>query len=113
MTLTRKTLSSSTLTGDTVVDRKGEKIGKLEDLMIDVTEGTVGYAVLSFGGFMGIGDKLFAFPWKSLEIDEANKQIVVDVSKERLEDAPGFDKDHWPDFSDTGYRQQVDSYHRG
>jgi sporulation protein YlmC with PRC-barrel domain len=108
----RKTLSVSTLTGDPVVNLDGEKIGKLEELMVDVTDGSVGYAVLSFGGFLGIGDKLFALPWRTLRVDEQNKQIVVDLDKKALEAAPGFDKDNWPDFADDAYRQQVDKYYQ-
>jgi sporulation protein YlmC with PRC-barrel domain len=109
---TRRTLSASSLSGDKVVDTRGEKIGKIEDIMIDVVDGKVAYAVLSFGGFLGLGDKLFALPWSALEVDEVNKNIVVDVSKEFLENAPGFDKDNWPDFSADEYRQSVDTYYR-
>jgi sporulation protein YlmC with PRC-barrel domain len=109
---TRRTLSASSLSGDKVVDTRGEKIGKIEDIMIDVVDGKVAYAVLSFGGFLGLGDKLFALPWSALEVDEVNKNIVVDVSKEFLENAPGFDKDNWPDFADDAYRQQVDKYYQ-
>jgi sporulation protein YlmC with PRC-barrel domain len=103
----RRTLSASSLTGDRVVDGTGTDIGKIEDLMIDVITGHVAYAVVSFGGFLGFGDKLFAMPWSSLAIDETNKRFVCTVSKTQLENAPGFDKQHWPDLSDVGYASSV------
>ena len=99
----RRTLGARTLTGDPVVDQAGNSIGSIEELMIDVVTGRVAYAVLSFGGFLGIGDKLFALPWTSLTVDETNKRFVANVSKETLEGAPGFDKDRWPDLSDPVY----------
>lgn len=111
MTEIRRTLSASSLIGDKIVNAQGEKIGKLEEIMIDVSSGTVAYAVMSFGGFLGIGDKLFALPWAALDIDETDKEIVVDVSKEFLENAPGFDKDHWPDFSAADYRASIEAYY--
>jgi sporulation protein YlmC with PRC-barrel domain len=89
-------LSASTMTGDRVVNSRGEELGKLEELMIDLDNGCVGYAVLSFGGVLGIGDKLFAIPWDAMRLDTDRKVLVLDVDRERLEDAPGFDKDNWP-----------------
>ena len=74
---------------------------------IDVTTGRVAYAVLSFGGFMGIGNKLFALPWSVLTVDEAKKRFVVNVTKETLDTMPGFDKDHWPDLNDLEYATGV------
>jgi sporulation protein YlmC with PRC-barrel domain len=74
-------LSASTLSGDSVVNPQGEDLGKIEDIMIDLNNGQIAYAVLSFGGFMGMGDKLFALPWKSLSVDEENKRVVLDITK--------------------------------
>ena len=59
--------------------------------MLDVPSGRVAYAVLSFGGFLGMGEKLFVVPWSALTLDTVNKRFVLDVTKERLKDAPGFD----------------------
>jgi sporulation protein YlmC with PRC-barrel domain len=89
-------LSASTLVGDKVKNRRGEVLGKVEEIMIDLHEGRVAYAVLSFGGFMGLGDKLFAVPWEVLEIDTINRQLIMNVEKERLKNAPGFAKEKWP-----------------
>lgn len=104
-------LSSSTLTGDSVRNAQGEDLGDLKDLMIDTATGKVQYAVLSFGGVLGLGDKLFAVPWSSLRVDTENECLVLDVPKERLKDAPGFDKDHWPNFADTSITNQISSYY--
>ncbi len=108
----RTTLSAKSLIGDKVVNRKGDKLGSVEEIMIDVHTGTVSYAVLSFGGFLGLGDKLFALPWRSIAVDEVNQTVVVDMSKEQLENAPGFDKSHWPDFASPEHREVIDSYYR-
>ncbi len=93
----RRVMSASTLDGDKVVNNKGENLGKIEDIMLDLENGQVAYVVLSFGGIMGIGDKLFALPWDKLTVDLDNKRFVLNVDKELLDKAPGFDKDQWPD----------------
>lgn len=100
-------LSASTLTGDKVVNAQGEDLGKVEDLMIDLENGRVRYAVLSFGGFMGMGDKLFAIPPEALRVDAENERLVLDVDRSRLENAPGFDKDNWPNTAEMGWQLEV------
>ncbi|MEZ4599813.1 MAG: PRC-barrel domain-containing protein [Syntrophotaleaceae bacterium] len=94
-----KVMSASTLIGDKVVNLQGEDLGKIEELMIDTDTGNVNYAVLSFGGFLGLGDKLFAIPFESLQLDPEHKRFVLDESKEHLKNAPGFDKHDWPVMS--------------
>ena len=101
-------LSASTLTHDSVVNARGEDLGRIEDFMLDLENGSISYAVLSFGGLLGIGDKYFAVPLEALRLDTANERFIMDVTKERLENAPGFDKDNWPaqpnrDFIDRVY----------
>jgi sporulation protein YlmC with PRC-barrel domain len=101
-------LSTSSLSGDSVVNPEGEDLGDIKDFMIDMDEGSIAYAVLSFGGILGFGDKLFAIPWDSLSIDTDNERFVLDVSKEQLENAPGFDENNWPkrptaEFVDSVY----------
>ena len=100
---TRRVLSASTLTGDRVVNQINEDLGKIEDLMIDTVNGRIAYAVLSFGGFLGMGDKLFAVPWGALALDQENKCFVLNVSKEALKEAPGFDKGNWPDMANPDW----------
>lgn len=92
---------SSTLTGMAVKNRQGEDIGKIEDMLIDIRSGKVGYAILSFGGFLGFGDKLFPIPWRELTVtfDEKDTYLVADLSKEFLDTAPSFDRRHWPDMT--------------
>jgi sporulation protein YlmC with PRC-barrel domain len=107
----RRVLSASTLKGDDVVNRRGEDLGIIEDLMIDLDRGRVAYAVLSFGGFLGMGDKLFAIPWEALTIDTAEKRFVLNVSKELLERAPGFDKSNWPDMADPAWGVELYDYY--
>jgi sporulation protein YlmC with PRC-barrel domain len=100
-------LGASTLSGDNVVDRTGESLGQIKEIMVDVPTGRVAYAVLSFGGFLGMGDKLFAVPWSALTLDADNKQFILDVDRDRLKDAPGFDKNHWPSMAQSTWATTV------
>lgn len=109
----RRLMSSSTLSGDKVFNRQEEDLGKIEDFMIDTVDGRVAYAVLSFGGVMGMGGKLFAVPWKSLSLDEDRHRFVLDVSKQRLETAPGFDENNWPDMSAEEFSSRVSTFWGG
>ena len=104
-------LSAGTLIGDNVRNSNGEDLGKLEEIMFDLEEGKVAYAVLSFGGFLGVGDKLFAIPWEALSVDTENEEIVLDVQKDVLQNAPGFDKDKWPETTDREWLVEVYSYY--
>lgn len=104
-------LSASTLMGDGVVNRQNEDLGKIEDLMIELGTGRVAYAVLSFGGFLGMGNKLFAIPWSVLRVDTLEKRFILDVPRETLEAAPGFDKDNWPDMADQTWGTDVHRYY--
>ena len=105
------TLSASTIIGDPVVNEYGEDLGKIEELMIDLDHGRVAYAVLSFGGLFGVGGKLFAVPLEAMRVDPENHRFVLDIERERLEQAPGFDKDDWPDPADLEYRRAVFVYY--
>jgi len=104
-------MAADTLEGDTVVNRQGETLGEIKHIMIDVPRGRVAYAVLSFGGILGVGDKLFAIPWSALTLDAGNHNFILDVPEQRLKDAPGFDKDHWPAMADERWANQVHSYY--
>ncbi|HYR83358.1 MAG TPA: PRC-barrel domain-containing protein [Terriglobia bacterium] len=98
-----KVLSSSSICKDHVKNAAGEDLGKIEDLMIDLNSGRIAYAVLSFGGFMKMGNKLFAVPWEALRVDPVNKQFILSVDKKVLENAPGFDKNNWPNMADPAF----------
>lgn len=91
------TLSASSIIGDKVVNYEGENLGEVQEVMLHIDTGEVAYIVVSFGGFLGIGDKYFAIPLTAFEIDTANKQFKLNKSKEDLKDAPGFDKNNWPE----------------
>ena len=107
----RRTLGACTLIHDRVVNLAGQDIGRIEELMIDVTTGRVAYAVLSFGGFMGIGGKLFALPWSAITVDETKRRFVVNATRESLENMPGFDKDHWPSMADVTWGTRLHEYY--
>src|SRR5262245_4313293 len=106
-----RVMAASTLEGDDVLNRQGEKLGKVEEIMLDVPTGRIAYAVLSSGGFLGIGDKLFAIPWRSLMLDPETKCFILDIAKERLERAPGFHKDHWPSMADETWAHEIHTYY--
>ncbi|HEY2019107.1 MAG TPA: PRC-barrel domain-containing protein [Bryobacteraceae bacterium] len=107
----RRVLSAGTLKGDGVRNPAGDDLGKIEEIMLDVASGRVAYAVLSFGGFLGIGNKLFAIPWESLTLNEDDHVFILDADKDRLENAPGFDKDNWPDMADRDFGSQIYNYY--
>lgn len=80
--------------------------------MIDMRSGRIAYAVLSFGGVLGMGEKLFAIPWSALKLDTVNKRFILGIDKDRLNDAPGFDKDAWPRMADRNWATQIHSYYK-
>jgi len=103
-------LSASTMIGNKILNPAGEQLGSIKELMIDPDDGFIIYAVLSFGGFLGLGDKLFAIPWEALTLDTENHAFILDVDKEALKNAPGFDKDHWPDNAQYNAGWLLDIY---
>ena len=104
-------MGADTLMGEDVYIQRGEDLGDIKEIMLDMNNGKVAYAVLSFGGFLGMGDKLFAVPWNALTLDTENKRFILDVDKDRLESAPGFDKDDWPDMADPTWQSTIHSYY--
>src|SRR5512145_900488 len=91
-----RVLSATKIIGNKVVNREGEQLGNIKDLTIDLDDAQIVYAVLAFGGFLGLGDKLFAIPLEALIFTD-NHTVILDVDKDVLKNAPGFDKDRWPD----------------
>jgi len=106
----RRVMPANTLAGNRVRNSAGETLGTIEEIMIDVPTGKVAYAVLSFGGFLGVGSKLFALPWESLILNERDREFVLNVDKQKLENAPGFDKDNWPDMADPTWVEQIKNH---
>lgn len=104
-------MGAETLVGNDVCNLKGEDLGDIKEIMLDVSSGKVGYAVLSFGTFLGMGEKLFAVPWEALKLDTEHKRFVLEVEKERLKEAPGFDRDKWPNMADPTWASGIHSYY--
>ncbi len=104
-------MGADTLIGDDVYNSSGENLGSIKELMIEMATGKINYAVLSFGGFLGVGDRLFAVPWQALKLDTENKRFILNASKEQLKNAPGFDKDHWPVMADTAWVTNVHNFY--
>lgn len=111
--MTPRLLPASHLKGSNVKNIEGQNIGKVEDIMIDWAQGSVAYAVLSFGGFLGMGQKFFAIPLEAFNFQTEDKttHLVLDIDKESLENAPGFDRDHWPQNPDRTFISAVYSHY--
>ena len=103
--------AKKSIIGSNVVNQQNEDLGKIEDLVIDTSAGRIAYAVLSFGGFLGLGDKYFAIPWEAFRFDISEKRAVLNVERRLLDNAPGFDKDNWPNMADTAWGGQVFSHY--
>ncbi|MBJ7312272.1 PRC-barrel domain-containing protein [Rugamonas sp. CCM 8940] len=104
-------MGADTLIGEDVYNQQEEDLGDIKEIMLDMQSGQIAYAVLSFGGWLGLGDKLFAVPWQSLQLDTANKRFLLDVSKERLKAAPGFNKDDWPDMASSEFSSSIHGFY--
>ncbi len=104
-------MGADTLNGNNVYNKDGEDLGDIKEFMIDMASGKVAYAVLSFGGLLGMGDKLFAVPWAALTLDTLNKRFTLNIQKDALKDAPGFDKEHWPSMSDSTWASGVQKFY--
>ncbi len=104
-------IAASRVRGTAVYNRQGEKLGTVEDLMLDAGTGRVGYAVLSFGGFLGIGNKHHPLPWSTLTHDAARGVYVVDLDRASLEGAPSYDPEDISAWEDPTYGRQLDHYY--
>jgi len=107
MDLHPNVLSTHVIIGDGVVNRAGENLGKIEELMLDLEKGRVAYAILSFGGFLGMGEKLFAIPFEALTLDASREHFTLDIDKDKLKNAPGFDKNNPPQAADRTWGAEV------
>jgi len=105
------TVKTKDVIGYKVKNNKKEHLGKVEEIMLDKVSGHAHYVVLSFGEILGMGGKFFAIPWGSLHFDPADDCFLLNVSKEKLEKAPGFDKDHWPDFADQTWGETIHTFY--
>jgi sporulation protein YlmC with PRC-barrel domain len=104
-------MGADTLLGNDVYNTAEEDLGDIKEFMIDMTSGKVAYAVLSFGGILGMGDKLFAVPFAALKLDTVNKRFTLDVTKDAMKNAPGFDKDKWPTMADDSWAKGLHTFY--
>jgi len=104
-------MGANTLVGNDVYNHKDEDLGDIKEIMLDMRSGKVAYAVLSFSGFLGMSKKLFAVPWEALTLDTVNERFILNVEKDRLQEAPGFDEDNWPDMADLSWVTKVHTYY--
>ncbi len=104
-------VKASTIIGTRVVNAKAESLGEIREIVIDPKTGRVAYVVVAFGGFLTMGEKLFAIPFTAFDYNLTNNEYVLHVPKERLEQAPGFDSEHWPSMSDEKWNRDVYSFY--
>ena len=103
-------IAASKVNGTSVYNRSGESLGSIYDVMINKVSGQVAYAVMSFGGFLGIGERYHPLPWQSLTYDTSLGGYVVDVNRDKLEKAPSYGRDETP-WSDPAYGRRVSDYY--
>ena len=104
-------MGADTLIGDHVHNLQNEHLGEIKEIMLDMRTGKIAYAVMAHGGVLTIGEKLFAVPWEALTLDTVNKRFTLNLDKERIENAPGFDKDSWPNMANQTWASQIDNYY--
>jgi PRC-barrel domain protein len=97
--------------GMRVMNNQRDDLGRIEDIVVDTRDSRVNYAILSFGGVLGVGDKHFAIPWQALVFDLSEKVAVLNIDRDRLANAPGFDRENWPDVTDAGWASSVNDYY--
>ena len=108
---TDRLISADKVEGTAVYNRMGERLGTVHTVMIDKYTGQVAYAVMSFGGFLGIGESYHPLPWKVLTYDTRQGGYVVDLDRSRLEAAPSYTISDMPNWSDQSYRRRIDEYY--
>ncbi len=104
-------ISSDKVGGTSVENTNGDNLGHIRDIMIDKPSGKVGYAVLKYGSFLGMGGKLFALPWDQLKYDKERGAYIVDIPAETLKSAPSFEETSQPDWSDPSWNRSLHDYY--
>lgn len=104
-------VKASSIIGKNVINPQNENLGDIKEIVIDPHSGRIAYAVVSFGGFLSLGEKLFAIPFSAFEFDGTKNEYVLDVPKDRLKTAPGFDSDHWPSMAEEKWNRDVYKYY--
>ena len=112
LSMTHRIVAASTLKGIRVQNFAGEELAKVDDLVVDLDSGQVTYLVLSLGGFLGIGDRLFAVPWDLFSTRAGEHELFLDIEKQMLLDAPAFERIHWPDMSDETWADKIRAHYQ-
>lgn len=108
---TARLISSEKVVGTPVYNRQDEHLGSVHSIMLDKVSGQVAYAVMSFGGFLGIGESYHPLPWRVLTYDVNRGGYVVDIDRHKLEGAPNYSANATPDWSDRTYGSRIDEYY--
>jgi len=104
-------IKASSIIGTGVFNPEGDSLGDIKEVVIDPSTGRVAYVVVSFGGFLSMGEKLFAIPFSAFRYNVTKNEYVLNVSRERLEEAPGFDSGQWPSMSDEKWNRDIYNYY--
>jgi sporulation protein YlmC with PRC-barrel domain len=105
-------VKSKEVVGVAVINAQDESLGKIHEIVINKITGQVAYAVLDSGSFLGMGGKFFALPWQSLKYDAQENSFIINLTKDQIKNAPGFDKDNWPKASDTAFWSKTSAYYQ-
>lgn len=100
-------MKASSIIGTNLFSHKGESVGGIKEIVIDPDSGRAAYVVVSFGGFLSLGEKLFAVPFSAIEFNADKGEYVLDVSPDRLKEAPGFDPEQWPQLADEKWNRNI------
>ena len=104
-------LTAKTLIGNAIKNNQGQSLGKVDDFMLDLEGGRVAYAVVNYGGVMGMGNKLLAVPWNAFELDTNDHTFILNIDREVLSSAEGFDKKNWPNAADRDWGQRTHQHY--
>ena len=104
-------IRASRVEGTEVYNRTGEHLGQIDDLVIGKRDGEVKYAIMAFGGFLGIGGEYHPVPWSALTYDQEKGGYVVDMTSEQLRDAPHYAPQKEPDWADPAYGRRINEYY--
>jgi PRC-barrel domain len=109
---TTSLISAEKVNGTNVYNTAGDELGEIDDVMIDKQSGRIAYAVMSFGGFLGMGERYHPLPWATLKYDTRQGGYVVGLTKEQLEKAPTFARNETPAWGDRTYEKRIHDYYR-
>ena len=106
-----RSLSASTLIGNKVINLGRDELGTIRELIVDLTMSQISYAIISYGGFLGIGEKLFVVPWNAMVLDPDQQAFILNIKRDIFEQNEGIDKDNWPNFSDRVWGEHIHQYY--